>query len=148
MVDTLQYDMKRPKMTIKKLGKVFDLDTINLDSYQLIILADTSDLVLNNLDKFDSSLASRESDNTKYTRPTVALQLTEIPEGYQIEVSGANVTVQLSQATIEGLLLVKTDTMDILAAALNAETVTITSSASFVFETPIWIIGENVCPAS
>lgn len=147
MADEVEFQLRVPKKAIKKLGKVIDLDSINLDTYQLRLLSSTTGLTLDNLDTFDSTLVALECNPSYYTRTTVPLQLTEITTGYQIEVSGASVVVPISSATIQGIVLIKLDTLDIVAAALNTESITLASDYTFLFETPIWVIGQAVCTA-
>ena len=131
------FNLKAPKNVFLKLGKIFDLATINIDAYQLVLLSSTSGLVLDNLDKFDSSLSAYESDPTKYTKSVVPLQLNETSTGYQINIVGNSITVDLTNATIQGLLLIKSDTKDILAADLYVETLQITRPLNLVAQKPV-----------
>lgn len=135
---TVTLNLIPPKNVFLKQGKIFDLDTIDTDQYQLILLSSTTNLTLDGLDKFDASLASYESDPANYTKPTVALQLNETTDGYQINVVGNSITVNLVSATVQGALLVKTSTMDILGAALYADApVSYTLPMNIVVSDPI-----------
>lgn len=139
----LDYDFNGPKRNILKLGKAFDLETIALDDYQMIILATTSGLVLNDLDKFDASMAAYESNPATYTRPNVPLQVTETITGYQIDIAGNNVTIPIEEATIQGLLIINAETLDILAADLYSDPITIVSDLNITYTKPLWVL-ENV----
>jgi len=132
------WKIKAPKHNIKKLGKIFDLDTLNTDTYLVILLASTSTLTMEAMDKFDETLEAYESDPELYTRTPVPLQLNETPTGYQINIAGNSVVIPLEEATVEGVLIVKEDTMDILAAALNLSGITINQDLTITQTKPVW----------
>lgn len=136
-----------PKHNTLKLGKIFDLEALATDTYQLRILSSVTGLVLNNLDKFDTAMEAHESNPANYSRTTVGLQLIETEKGYQIGVSGNTATIPIVDATIAGLVIIKEDTKDILCADLTPTVTNQTEDLTLLFKSALWEIGENVCTA-
>lgn len=133
------YYFRGMKHNILKLGKVFDLDTLSTDTYQIVLLENVAGLDINDLDVFDSTMEYRESDN--YTRTTVPLELTATATGYLISVPGSSIQIPIetggSGADIQGMLIIKEDTGDILSACLDASALTVTSELTIVFQTAL-----------
>lgn len=138
MVD-FNFNFGRPKRNILKLGKVFDLSNIATDEYEMIILASIDGLTIDDLDNF-STLTSKESDPSQYTKPNVPLQLNETTTGYQINVSGNSIAIPISNATVAGLLIVKSDTGDILAADFEETPIIMTKELTVTFQEALWEI--------
>lgn len=134
-----------PKKCIKKLNTVYNLDTITNDEYELIILSDVSTLIKDNLDKAtDSNIISKEA--TGYERPLVPMTLTELVAGYQIGTNIINIDIDDgSSVHINGFLIVKRNTQDILASCLSMNSITLDDSFNITPESSLWVIGERVC---
>lgn len=116
---------KIPKHNIKKLGKVFDLDTIGTDNYELVVLKDSEGLNPNQLDTVDSTILNKEADN--YTRPNVEMNISETNEGYDITTGTINVEAE-GVISVGALLIVKHSSQDILACYLSTTSIDIVDS--------------------
>lgn len=114
-----------PKHNILKLGKIFDLDTIETDEYELVVLSDITGLNKNNLDTVDSNIANKEASN--YTRVLIEMTLEETVKGYAIGTNAIEVMVN-DITTVKGLLMVKRSSQDILACCLNMTSVVVDES--------------------
>lgn len=127
------------KHNILKLGKIFDLDSIKTDEYELVILTNSDGLVKDQLDTVDSNILSKEASN--YTRPLIEMILEETDDGYEIKTGVIDVEVQ-NTVTIKGLLMVKKSSQDILACCLNMDTINISDSFSISPQDNLWVLGE------
>ena len=134
-----------PKTVIKKLNIVFNLDTITTDEYELVVLADVSGLIKDNLNKFDSTLTSKESTN--YSRPSVQMTISESVTGYNIGYTSINVAVAGGVCKVGGFLIIKKSSKDILAACLTLNSVNLNETFNIFPETSLYVFGEKVCTA-
>lgn len=148
---SLEFLFDVPKHNTLKLGKILDLETLDTDTYKAILLSTVSGLVLNDLDIFDASMQAHEVNTANYERTTVGLQLTETTKGYQVAVIGSTLTIPISNATVQGVLIIKESTGDILAACLDVtptidtSELELTEDLTILFKAPIWEIGQQVC---
>jgi len=135
-----------PKHNLKKLNKVFDLDTLGTDEYEVMILSNIAGLNKDNLDKVDSNILSKEANN--YERPLIQLSLTNLASGYQIEGNVFTVYIDNNVSIpVVGMLIVKKDTNDILACCLTMNQISLIDEFSLSPQAPLWVIGDMVCTA-
>lgn len=118
-------EFKIPKHNIKKLGKVFDLDTIESDNYELIVLKNSEGLIVNQLSTVNSAILSKEADN--YTRANVEMSISENSKGYDITPEIINVEAT-GIVTIAALLIVKKSSQDIFACYVSNKSMNIVGS--------------------
>ena len=138
---------KVPKKNIKKLGKVFDLDNINGNTYKVKLLSDVTGLTVNSLDKF-SAISHKQVNPDYYIAPTVSLEVSELVDGYQISVAGSSITVDITQKipNIAGILIVNDTTDDILCADIESAPIgNVDNYLTIIFSGALWKIGETVC---
>ena len=126
-------DFEVPEHNILKLGKVFDLDTIDTDQYELIVLTDISGLNKDLLNIVDSTITSKEA--TTYTRPLVELTLVH-DDGYKVTASAIEIILN-DVTNIKGLLIVKKSSQDILASCLSMSNVVVAESFTVSPQIPL-----------
>lgn len=125
------------KHNILKLGKIFDLDTIENDEYELVVLSDISGLNKDNLDTVDSNIANKEASN--YTRALIEMTLEETDKGYAISTNAFEVMVN-DITTVKGLLMVKRSSQDILACCLTMASVVVDESFTVSSQSKLMVI--------
>ncbi len=122
----ININFKIPKKFIKKINSIFNLDTLNSDTYKLIVLENTDSLILNDLDVINSTILAKESSN--YTKPTVELELTESNFGYDIESEIIEVTAN-GVVSCKGFIIYKDNiAKDILCAWFNDSSIDLNDS--------------------
>lgn len=143
---TYEQIFKIPKPNILKLGKDFDLATLATDTYKVILLADITGLVIDDLTTFTGDITNKECDPVlDYTPTAIDLELNETTTGYQINVTGASVTVPIIGATINGILIIEDTSKSILCASLEGDNLGLSDDLTLVFTSALWDIGEQVC---
>lgn len=122
----ININFKIPKKFILKLDTIFNLNTLGTDTYKLIVLNDTTGLVLTDLDVVNSTILTKESSN--YTRPTVELNLTESDGGYNIESEIIEVTSS-GLVSCKAFIIYKDNTAkDILCAHFSDSSIDVNDS--------------------
>lgn len=124
------------KHNILKLGKVFDLDTIETDDYELVILTESNGLNKDNLDKVDDIILGKEASN--YARPLVEMIFDEVNKGYEVSTGAVEVIVN-DITTVGGLLLVKKSSQDILAFWFSNGDIVIGESFTISPQDKLWV---------